>query len=393
MNNTHEVFISYSNKDKGIADAICHTLEEHGICCWIAPRDVSPGVPYAREIIDGIRKCKVMILVYSKNANDSQHVVNEIDQAFTEEKTIIPFMVDATSMNEELNYYLARRHWLVAYPNYAEKYEELAEAVANVLKKDYVHHVTAPVERPKDVANVPVLPTKSIMSKLDVAKKMNIMDKYPEYNFIPTNLIDWKKPWVASIVLYVLLITSLFLFGYSVISWFSYESHSEMYYHEYSDNSGEGIGEPYWSVRVYDWFDWVYSGYDASTEFEARSLAIQYYHNNLLTFIISFGFIALIPILLFIFFRPKWPSKDNDISKCADYVQKYRYNGFLQCSRRSVLRFYAIDNMMGLLDVAHYRVYLKAQYDKLEWREKNKYLNATLGNETFIIDKNGNRLK
>ena len=47
----HEVFISYSSSDKTIADAICHTLEQHEISCWIAPRDVRPGIPYAREII------------------------------------------------------------------------------------------------------------------------------------------------------------------------------------------------------------------------------------------------------------------------------------------------------------------------------------------------------
>lgn len=27
----------------------------------------------------------------------------------------------------------------------------------------------------------------------------NIMDKFPDYNFVPTNLIDWKKPWLANI--------------------------------------------------------------------------------------------------------------------------------------------------------------------------------------------------
>ena len=32
----HDVFISYSTKDKVIADAICANLENRGIRCWIA---------------------------------------------------------------------------------------------------------------------------------------------------------------------------------------------------------------------------------------------------------------------------------------------------------------------------------------------------------------------
>ena len=39
----HDVFISHSSKDKQTADAICHYLEQNGIRCWIAPRDILPG--------------------------------------------------------------------------------------------------------------------------------------------------------------------------------------------------------------------------------------------------------------------------------------------------------------------------------------------------------------
>ena len=48
---------------------------------------------------------------------------------------------------------------------------------------------------------------------------------------------------------------------------------------------------------------------------------------------------------------------------------------------------------MGLLDVAHYCVFLSAQYDRLEWREKDKYLNARTGDREFIIDIYGKELK
>ena len=131
--NKHDVFISYSSKDKTVADAVCHALEQNGLTCWIAPRDVQPGARYAAEIVRGIKDCRVMVLVYSKHSNQSEHVANEVDRGFNNNTTIIPFLVDDTPMNEEFDYYLARKHWLVAYPHYAEQLNNLAKAVANVL--------------------------------------------------------------------------------------------------------------------------------------------------------------------------------------------------------------------------------------------------------------------
>jgi len=62
---TSQVFISYSSKDKAIADAICHQLESEGIKCWIAPRDIEPGSKWTEAIMHGIEKCRAFILVVS----------------------------------------------------------------------------------------------------------------------------------------------------------------------------------------------------------------------------------------------------------------------------------------------------------------------------------------
>ena len=97
----HHVFISYASKNKQLADALCHTLEQHRISCWIAPRDVLPGEPYAREIIRGIRDCQIIVLIYTNDSNASEHVLNEIDKAFNYGKVIIPFIADDTRMSDD----------------------------------------------------------------------------------------------------------------------------------------------------------------------------------------------------------------------------------------------------------------------------------------------------
>ena len=45
----HEVFISYSSKDKTVADAACSVLENKGIRCWVAPRDIVAGVEWGGQ--------------------------------------------------------------------------------------------------------------------------------------------------------------------------------------------------------------------------------------------------------------------------------------------------------------------------------------------------------
>ena len=60
----HNILISYSSKDKAIADAVCHQLESNGIRVWIAPRDILGGESYPIYNIKGeikpgdTRSCK-----------------------------------------------------------------------------------------------------------------------------------------------------------------------------------------------------------------------------------------------------------------------------------------------------------------------------------------------
>ena len=147
----HDVFISHSSKDKTTADAICHSLEQNGIRCWIAPRDVRGGHTYATEIIEGIEGCSVMVLVFSKNSNISEDVANEIQNAFSNGKAIIPYRLDDTKMTKEMQYFLSRKHWIEAYPN-DKVFTELVTEVKKSLGKGDVSVTPTPpplTTRPK----------------------------------------------------------------------------------------------------------------------------------------------------------------------------------------------------------------------------------------------------
>jgi hypothetical protein len=61
------VFISYASQDALIADEMCSALEQGGVACWLAPRNVRPGDFYADSIVQAINGCAVLVLVLSKS--------------------------------------------------------------------------------------------------------------------------------------------------------------------------------------------------------------------------------------------------------------------------------------------------------------------------------------
>ena len=77
----HDVFISHSSIDANIANAVCHKMEENGIRCWIAPRDVNPGDDWASSITNAIKSSKVFVLIFSDNSNNSGQVSKELTLA------------------------------------------------------------------------------------------------------------------------------------------------------------------------------------------------------------------------------------------------------------------------------------------------------------------------
>jgi TIR domain len=74
---SHDVFISYSTKDKNVADAVCAVLERNSIRCWIAPRDVTPGMVWGAAIVSAIHEAKVVVLVFSGACNTSPQIERE----------------------------------------------------------------------------------------------------------------------------------------------------------------------------------------------------------------------------------------------------------------------------------------------------------------------------
>jgi len=133
---SHDVFISYSNKDKPTADAVCVALEANGVRCWVAPRDIMPGTDWGESIIDAINDCKIMVLVFSLNANESPQIKREVERAAHRGIPIIPLRIEEVNPSKSLEYFISTPHWLDALTPPMEKHlQHLARTVKVLLHK------------------------------------------------------------------------------------------------------------------------------------------------------------------------------------------------------------------------------------------------------------------
>jgi TIR domain len=108
------VFISYASQDKGVAEAVCQAVEQAGMGCWIAPRDVVPGEAYSGAIVHAIDSTKATVLVLSESAAASPHVLREVERAISRRHPVVAFRIDLAPMPVDLEYFLNTSQWLDA---------------------------------------------------------------------------------------------------------------------------------------------------------------------------------------------------------------------------------------------------------------------------------------
>ena len=109
---TRPVFISYANEDQVVADGVRAALEEGGVLCWIAPRDVKGGRPYSGQITQAIREAQVLLLILSAASNRSKHVLREVERAAHCQNHLLTFRIEPVGPADDLAYFLGAEHWV-----------------------------------------------------------------------------------------------------------------------------------------------------------------------------------------------------------------------------------------------------------------------------------------
>ena len=145
----HDVFISYAKQDKSTADAVCATLEQRAIRCWIAPRDVQPGAEWGSALIQAIKGSRVLVVVLSSAANASPHISREVERAVHQGIPIIPFRIEDVAPLGSLEFHLSAVHWLDAMtPPLEAHIEQLSRTVRALLNATGEHAGRAEASSP-----------------------------------------------------------------------------------------------------------------------------------------------------------------------------------------------------------------------------------------------------
>jgi type II secretory pathway pseudopilin PulG len=207
-----DIFVSYSSKDKLVADAIVAALEGKNLRCWYAPRDIKPGSKWAESITEAISRCRLFLLIFSQNSNKSSQVLDEISYAISEEKTIIPFRIENLNPSGAMRLHLSSRHWLDAYdPSWKDHIDNLVSSTALNLGVDIT-----PIVEP-EVTPLPIEETRDVPQRAEeVVEEVGTVEEIVEAHHPsvhPAEKRAKKPPWLWIGITGVLVVTLIFVLG------------------------------------------------------------------------------------------------------------------------------------------------------------------------------------
>ena len=153
------VFISHGSDNREEANALCAFIEARGVKCWIAPRDVRPGIDYSEELQAAIESCAAFVVLVTDMANKSPYVRAETEMAFSSHKPIFPVRQADIKPAAGLALFLKIRHWTDAYGKYRDAaMERLALELQTVVGIATTAPVPAPAARPAPAPTPPAAP-------------------------------------------------------------------------------------------------------------------------------------------------------------------------------------------------------------------------------------------
>ena len=129
----HDIFISYSTKDQKVVDALSAYLEQNGIGCFVAYRDIPNGIVWAKAVTEAIESCKLMIVVFSENFNSSKQVDREIEMCIEEGKSVLTFKIENVEFKGVKKYFLKNLNWIDAFPNPENSFKKLYDNVVRLI--------------------------------------------------------------------------------------------------------------------------------------------------------------------------------------------------------------------------------------------------------------------
>ena len=130
-----EIFISYSSKQTNLAHQLKKAIINTGLNVWIAPESISPGSNYQEEIPTAINGARLIMLLFSEDAQRSKWVQKEVGSAIGAGKMLLPLQLTQFPITAQFRFLLEGEQIFPIW-NYNEKELDgiVADKVQNKLK-------------------------------------------------------------------------------------------------------------------------------------------------------------------------------------------------------------------------------------------------------------------
>ena len=129
-----DVFVSYSDKDRLIAQALVERLRRERVHYWWAPETLGGGTNYQEVIARDLPRCRLLLLLLSDKAGYSKHVRKEVMIAMEEGKPILPVRIENVETPVHLRYALTGEQRLDAFPGFRKHLDAIARTVLTLLE-------------------------------------------------------------------------------------------------------------------------------------------------------------------------------------------------------------------------------------------------------------------
>lgn len=142
-------FISHHSSQEQTARHLKTILERNGIAGWMAPDDIEPGILFDKAIVEGVRRCDVIVLLFCAKSDQSDHVRRELTLAVDNRKMIYPVRLEDIDA-EGLAYWLSGYQWVDWLDRRDATIQRLVDTIKTQTGSDPAERRAAhPAHRPK----------------------------------------------------------------------------------------------------------------------------------------------------------------------------------------------------------------------------------------------------
>ncbi len=132
-----DVFICHSSVDEAEAQSAARELENAGLSCWLAERNLLPGTQnYEEELKSAVEHCKMLLFLSSANSVYSKECEKELRMANADGKLFFAVKLDNEPYYGTTKNILSSVQWLNAFDGVAAHGDEIASAVKMVFADD-----------------------------------------------------------------------------------------------------------------------------------------------------------------------------------------------------------------------------------------------------------------